>query len=387
MDWHARRRSSASELRKLKRPSSRKPSRARRCAGSAALGTGSGSSHRPRPQAGSGSMRNVVRSVKPTEASRPSRASSGRGRSATGIRAIRLISAKTGGRGRHQQWRSPRRQRFDRDEGEGRRRPSTAIESMLRRANVAFRIPSRRQRRAILVRREPPSGGAVTVAAARRARTTSHQERRARPKTCADSIDRPVARRHNQHRESQRQVARLAIGPLHASAQRLGVWRGQSAQASRLRSEMARKAAQRQPVHDNRGGTPPSTPVADRATRRHVERQGRGADGIDPPRRQEADDHQPPVADAADDADRAAMTASTARLPATNNPRRPGRSRPTARSRPISRTRCSTPSLKNNAISNKRGDDDEEAEVDEVLAEVGSAGEAPIAPGAHVDRP
>ena len=50
---------------------------------------------------------------------------------------------------------------------------------------------------------------------------------------------------------------------------------------------------------------------------------------------------------------------------------------PTARSRPTSRARCSTPSLKNSAASSSAESDEKEAEIGEVLAEIGRARATP----------
>ena len=59
-------------------------------------------------------------------------------------------------------------------------------------------------------------------------------------------------------------------------------------------------------------------------------------------------------------------------------------SRPRACNSPTSRRRCSTPSLKNSAREEKRRDDEEEAEIGEVLAEVGRAVRGCEPLGAHV---
>ena len=92
------------------------------------------------------------------------------------------------------------------------------------------------------------------------------------------------------------------------------------------------------------------------------------------------------VADGAGDAERAA-DARRARSPRRRTAAARARVvKPTARSRPTSRARCSTPSLKNSAASSSAESDEEEAEVGEVLAEVGRAARRGEPLGAHVAR-
>ena len=172
---------------------------------------------------------------------------------------------------------------------------------------------------------------------------------------------------------------------LHAAARARLPWmatldRRRAVPASRLRSDTRASVRSVHQIQTSAAITPPAAPAASDAG--DMQRQRGGADGVDPPGAQ-AGHHQLRVADRARDAERAADERQHQRL-RSRTTGAPPRRKPTALQQADFAHALLDAELEEQRGQQQSRDDQEEAEVDEILAEVGGAARRGEPFGAHV---